>query len=87
MTIARPWSGISTACGSVISRPPAAGAVRSWLVPCWIDPQARPVPLQRDERGEAMFEYLRHITASAKLNAQYAWEGGHITVSAAGERA
>lgn len=65
----------------------AAGAVRSWLVPCWIDPQARPVPLQRDERGEAMFEYLRHITASAKLNAQYAWEGRHIRVSAAGERA
>lgn len=61
----------------------AQGAVRASLVPCWVDGQARPVPLGRDARGEAMLDYLRGITATAKLNALYAWDGERIAISAA----
>lgn len=61
----------------------AQGVVQASLVPCWVDGQARPVPLGRDQRGEAMLHYLRDITMTAKLNALYAWDGERIAIGAA----
>lgn len=52
------------------------------LIPCWIDDDARPVPVGRDERGEAVGEYLRMITAEAGFTTSLTWDGERLKASA-----
>lgn len=50
------------------------------LIPCWIDETARPVPHGRDERGEAVADYLRMITADAGFATELSWDGDILRV-------
>ena len=60
----------------------ADGVVDAGFVPCWIDDEARPVPLD-EERGAAVVDYVREISREAGLNTTYTWVDGHVRVGAA----
>jgi poly-gamma-glutamate synthesis protein (capsule biosynthesis protein) len=47
------------------------------FVPCWIDDDARPVPLARDE-GNFVVEYVDAITREAGLTTTYEWAGDRV---------
>lgn len=61
----------------------AAGSVQASFVPCWIDGQARPLPLGRDADGERVAGYVRDIGAKAGLKATFEWQGDVVAVSPA----
>ena len=61
------------------------GVVGPGLVPCWIDDGARPVPLQRDEKGESVLGYIEAITASAGFGTRFTWEQNRVALSPAGD--
>jgi poly-gamma-glutamate synthesis protein (capsule biosynthesis protein) len=53
------------------------GAVEAGFVPCWIDDDARPVPLgERD--GGFVVEYVEAITGEAGLETAYSWDGDRV---------
>ena len=54
------------------------------LIPCFVEPSGRPVPVGRSDRGQEIMAYLRKITDAAGLNARYEWTGDEI-VATAGE--
>jgi Bacterial capsule synthesis protein PGA_cap len=56
------------------------GQLQAGFIPCWIDGQARPVPLGRDARGEAMLDYMRRISEQEKLKVRYEWQGDWVRV-------
>lgn len=56
------------------------GRVAAEVIPCWIDDDARPVPLMRAEGGERVGEYLKTITREAGLDTVLAWNGDRLTV-------
>lgn len=58
------------------------GAVEAALIPCWIDDDARPVPVGRSPRGEAVADYLRAITADAAFATELTWSGDMIVARA-----
>lgn len=59
----------------------ADGTLQPGLLPCWIDDDARPVPLAPDDaRTPATVAYLRQITATAGLKTRYDWQDGHLAV-------
>jgi len=58
------------------------GAVEAAVIPCWIDDDARPVPVGRSPRGEAVADYLRAITADAAFATELAWSGDRIVARA-----
>ncbi|MFK4835738.1 CapA family protein [Microbacterium sp. ZW T2_14] len=58
------------------------GEVGAALLPCWIDDEARPVPVGRSERGEQVAHYLRTITALAGFTTDLAWDGDRLVVRA-----
>ncbi|WJL94408.1 CapA family protein [Microbacterium sp. ET2] len=58
------------------------GAVETALIPCWIDDDARPVPVGRSPRGEAVADYLRTITADAAFATDLAWSGDRLVARA-----
>lgn len=60
---------------------PATGRVSAGFVPCWIDTEARPVPLARDEGGEDVVAYIRDISEQAGLSTTYTWDGSVVVVS------
>lgn len=49
------------------------GEMRAGLVPCWIDGDARPVPLSREGGGQKVVDYVQDITRRAGLSTQYFW--------------
>lgn len=52
----------------------ADGTLQAGFIPCWIDGDARPVPLGRvDARADATVDYVRQISAAAGLNARFEW--------------
>jgi poly-gamma-glutamate capsule biosynthesis protein CapA/YwtB (metallophosphatase superfamily) len=51
------------------------------LIPCWIDGQARPVPLKPGAQAEATLAYLRGISQKAGLKVNYAWQGDVVRVT------
>ena len=51
----------------------AAGEVEAALLPCWIDDEARPMPVGRSPRGEQVAAYLRAITEQAGFDTELAW--------------
>lgn len=48
------------------------------IIPCWIDDDARPVPVGRDERGTVVAEYLRTISREAGFGTELMWEGDRL---------
>lgn len=54
------------------------GTVEAGFVPCWIDAQARPVPMTRSGGGEATVDYVRRISQAAKLAARFEWRDEHV---------
>ena len=56
------------------------GSVAASVIPCWIDDDARPVPLSRAQGGERVGEYLRGITRDAELTTEFDWEGDRLII-------
>ncbi len=50
------------------------GEIEAGFIPCWIDDDARPVPLGPGE-GDFVFKYVDAITREAGLETSYRWEG------------
>jgi len=59
------------------------GSVDAGIVPCWIDDEARPVPLGRGD-GQTVVDYLRAIGREAGLAAAYEWDGDRVLVRPTG---
>jgi len=55
------------------------------VVPCWIDDDARPVPVARDGRGADVADYLRMITVEAGFTTELDWEGDRLVARGAKE--
>jgi poly-gamma-glutamate synthesis protein (capsule biosynthesis protein) len=56
----------------------ADGRVVAGLVPCWIDDEARPVPVGGAERGRDVAAYLRRITSEAGFDTELEWSGDRL---------
>ncbi|MFW0771077.1 CapA family protein [Arthrobacter koreensis] len=56
------------------------GSVAAEVIPCWIDDDARPVPLARADGGEQVGDYLKRITREAGLDTVLDWAGDRLTV-------
>ena len=50
----------------------SSGRFEAGFIPCWIDAQARPVPLAPDAAADTL-AYIRGISAQAGLNTRYEW--------------
>lgn len=59
------------------------GLVSAGFIPCWIDDDARPVPLGRIEGGDRVADYVREITQTAGLDTSFEWDGDEVRVSEA----
>lgn len=57
----------------------ADGSIDAGLVPCWIDDDARPVPVTGTE-GERVLDYVRAIGEEAGLRAQLTWDGSRAAI-------
>lgn len=58
----------------------ADGGVRASLIPCWIDDDARPVPLGDSPEGRRVGEYIESISREAGLGTRYSWDGDEIAI-------
>lgn len=57
------------------------GAVRPALIPCWIDGEARPVPLTSPDAGADVVSYIEDISRRAGLGTRFQWDDGVVRVS------
>jgi hypothetical protein len=62
------------------------GTVQAGFRPCWIDDDARPVPLGDDDRGRAVAGYVEDITRRAGLDTTFTWSGDEVLVTGPDER-
>jgi hypothetical protein len=60
----------------------ADGSIDAGLIPCWIDDDARPVPLGQDE-GQRVVDYVRTIGEEAGLSTNFEWDGERVRITAA----
>ncbi|WP_037144420.1 CapA family protein [Rhodococcoides fascians] len=59
------------------------GAATAGFLPCWIDDEARPIPLsQNDSRFPGVVEYIRDISYRAGFDTQFVRDGDLVTVVA-----
>jgi poly-gamma-glutamate synthesis protein (capsule biosynthesis protein) len=58
------------------------GQVETRYVPCFTQPYGSPEPVKRSGRGQEVFDYMAHITASAGLETNFAWDGDEVVVTA-----
>jgi poly-gamma-glutamate capsule biosynthesis protein CapA/YwtB (metallophosphatase superfamily) len=56
------------------------GHVGAEVIPCWIDDDARPVPVARADGGERVGDYLKSITRKAGLDTVLDWTGDRLTI-------
>ncbi len=56
------------------------GDIESAVVPCWIDDNARPVPVGDDEVGRGVVDYLRRITAAEGFDTGFRWKGDRVVI-------
>lgn len=56
------------------------GRVGAEVIPCWIDDDARPVPVERADGGERVGNYLKSITLKAGLDTVLDWTGDRLTI-------
>lgn len=61
-----------------------AGDVSAFVIPCWIDEHARPIPLGHDDRGAAVADYIRTISGDAGLDTEYTWVEDRLAVHTKG---
>lgn len=54
--------------------------VEASVIPCWIDDDARPVPVGGSERGDQVATYLRRITSEAGFATELPWDGDRLAV-------
>ncbi|HLI58792.1 MAG TPA: CapA family protein [Solirubrobacteraceae bacterium] len=57
----------------------ADGSVTGGFIPCWIDDEARPVPLDRAS-GQGVVDYVRAIGEEAGLRTELAWEDERVAI-------
>ncbi|MDH6288141.1 CapA family protein [Rhodococcus opacus] len=61
----------------------ADGLIAAGFVPCWIDDDARPVPLTADDsRTESVVEYIETITRAAGFDTDFHRDGDLVMVTA-----
>jgi len=60
----------------------ADGAMQTELIPCWIDDDAKPVPLGDDAKGREVVAYIEAITREAGLGTVFRWQGDRVIVEA-----
>ncbi|MFC0446785.1 CapA family protein [Rhodococcus jostii] len=59
------------------------GLVRAGFVPCWIDDDARPVPLTADDRrAEGVVDYIEKISRTAGFATEFRRDGDVVVVTA-----
>ncbi|MGY1714944.1 CapA family protein [Geodermatophilus nigrescens] len=80
-----PFHPESRATAIAVCRFGADGRVEAGFVPCWIDDDARPVPLGRGVKGEEVAGYVERISREAGLDTRFEWSGDEVLVRAAGE--
>ncbi|MEK8052737.1 CapA family protein [Ideonella sp. DXS22W] len=51
----------------------ASAQVEAGFIPCYIDTQARPVPLGRDAQGQATADYIADISRRWRLHTRFEW--------------
>lgn len=56
------------------------GAVGAEAIPCWIDDEARPVPVDRATGGQQVGDYLTRITREAGLDTVLDWSGDRLSI-------
>lgn len=56
------------------------GAVSAEAIPCWIDDDARPVPVSRAAGGQQVGDYLTRITREAGLDTVLDWSGDRLSI-------
>lgn len=56
------------------------GAIAAEAIPCWIDDDARPLPLTRAGGGQLTGDYLTHITREAGLDTVLGWCGDRLSI-------
>ncbi|MGH8996891.1 MAG: CapA family protein [Acidimicrobiales bacterium] len=61
------------------------GTLSAGFIPCWIDDEARPVPVV-GERARAVADYVSVIGAEAGLVTELGWRGDQVTVEGATRR-
>jgi poly-gamma-glutamate capsule biosynthesis protein CapA/YwtB (metallophosphatase superfamily) len=66
-----------------VIRVDASGEVTAGFVPCWIDQDARPIPLADTADGRRVADYIENITREVELDTVFRWEGGEVRVEAA----
>jgi hypothetical protein len=49
-------------------------------LPCIVNKKGQPEILKQDARGQKVFDYMKKITAGAKLNASFRWQGDEVAV-------
>ncbi len=61
------------------------GTLSAGFIPCWIDDDARPVPVV-GERARAVADYVSVIGAEAGLDTELGWRGDRVVVAGARRR-
>lgn len=56
------------------------GVRSAGFTPCFVNRHSQPEVLGDDDRGRAVADYVRDITARAGLNAQFEWEDGRVVL-------
>ncbi|MGM7669804.1 CapA family protein [Microbacterium sp. A93] len=56
------------------------GTVGAAAIPCWIDDDARPVPVTRAAGGQQVGDYLTRITREAGLDTVLGWSGDRLSI-------
>ncbi|MDY7104488.1 MAG: CapA family protein [Actinomycetota bacterium] len=59
----------------------ADGTVEAGFVPCWIDDEARPVPLGDDAVGHDVADYIERISREAGFDTVFRWKDGRVLVT------
>ncbi|NDK31132.1 CapA family protein [Nesterenkonia haasae] len=62
----------------------AGGLIRAQLIPCWIDDNARPLPVTRSDKGQAVGDYIERITEEAGLRTTLEWQEDRLNVKLEG---
>lgn len=58
--------------------------IEASLIPCWIDHDARPVPLGDTAEGRRVANYIESITREVELDTVFRWEGDELRIEPAG---
>lgn len=55
--------------------------VKTSYLPCLVNKQGQPEVLQRDARGQQVFDYMLKISQGMELTTKFEWEGDEVVVS------